>query len=143
MGGTMLLSDAVLSWIGQFILFIIGALLLTFAVLAWTGIWREWARSPRVPLTATKTNVMPFTMGLLGLSVTFFGLALNISVGVLPGSAQAANVAGGVLAVLAWISTLWWPSAVTPAWHRDWVRRGGNDRTSPWPSALHRAQGHR
>jgi uncharacterized membrane protein len=136
------LSDAFLSWFGQFILFIIGAFLLAFAVLAWTGVWREWARSPRVPMTATKTNFMPFSMGLLGLSVVFFGFALNISVGALPGSAQAANIAGGALAVLAWISTLWWPSAVTPAWHQDWVRRGGNSRTSPWPSATHRAKGH-
>ncbi|WOO96710.1 hypothetical protein [Micrococcus terreus] len=30
------------------------------------------------------------------------------------------------------VSFVWWPRQWMPAWHRDWMRQGGDDLTDPW-----------
>lgn len=32
------------------------------------------------------------------------------------------------------VSFVWWPRRWMPAWHRDWMHRGGDDLTDPWPN---------
>jgi hypothetical protein len=136
-------SDDLMSWIGQFVPFGIGLVLIGVAVLAWSGRWRGWAPSPKAPFAGTTRNFVPFTLGLFGIAALFLGLASNVSAGVLPGDAAVWNVAVGVFAVLAAVSTQWWPAALTPGWYQDWVRRGGNEQTDPWPSTNARVRGHR
>lgn len=136
-------SQALLSWIGQFGPLIIGLVLVGVAALAWSGRWRGWAPSPKAPFAGTKRNFIPFTLGLFGATGLFLGLAWNVSAGALPGDPAVWNVAAGVFAVLAALSTQWWPASWTPGWYRDWVHRGGNEQTDPWPSVKARSKGHR
>ncbi|MDI3331611.1 MAG: hypothetical protein QJR09_12895 [Micrococcus sp.] len=136
-------SGDLMTWTGQFGPFIVGLALIGVAVLAWSGRWRGWAASPKAPFAMTTRNVIPFTLGLFGVAALFLGLSWNVAAGVVPGASAPWDIAAGVFAVLAWVSTLWWPAALTPSWYQDWVHRGGNEQTDPWPSPRARSKGHR
>lgn len=136
-------SHALMTWIGQFGPFIIGLALIGVAVLAWSGRWRGWAPSPKAPFAGTKRNFIPFTLGFFGVAALFIGVDVNVTAGVLPGDPTVWKVLTGAFAILAAVSTQWWPAGLTPGWYQDWVRRGGNEQTDPWPSQKARTGGHR
>jgi hypothetical protein len=91
----------------------------------------------------TKRNFIPFTLGFFGVASVFIGIDVNVTAGVLPGDPAVWKVFTGAFAILAAVSTQWWPAALTPGWYQDWARRGGNGQTDPWPSAKARSKGHR
>jgi hypothetical protein len=123
-----------LLWFGQFFLFVVGGALVLGAVFAWAGAWRGWARPDSGPrktgMTGTvrssrTTSALPFTLGLLGVALCAWGVAIDGILRGMSGLAGAATVVGAVFAVLAGIGTRWWPTVLMPRWHREQVRRGG------------------
>lgn len=142
------LLEASVVWFLQYGLFVAGGLMVVQAVLAWSGRWRSWAPRPPAGLTWTTMNYFPFTVGVFGLALIFFGLSIHADVGTFAGPAAIYDALGAACAVISCASLLWWPSFLTPGWHRDWMLRcrqnGGKPfETDPWPSAEERREGHR
>lgn len=101
---------------------------------AWTGRYRRWANKPRPPaanywMPFHKRNYLPFIMGV---TASFWaGIWLIIFLekfvaGFSSVSFPVTMVVCGTTILLC----LWWPEFLRPAWHKEWVARGGDkDRT--------------
>ena len=135
--------DWALSLMGQYGLVAAGVLMVGQATLAWSGRWRSWAAALPLGMGVGNLNFFPFSAGLFGMALVFFGLSVNADVGFIPGSAQAFDSIGVAFAVVSVISMLWWPRRLAPGWHRDWVAWGGPDDTDLWPTYEEREQGRR
>lgn len=137
------LAVELLTWIFQYGLILLGAGLIVVGVLAFSGRWRRWVFHPRTLLAVVPYNVFPLCLGFLGVGLTFLGLSFNTGEGWVPGDAQVYDALAWVGFALALVSFIWWPQSLMPGWHRDWMRRGGDDVTSPWPTDREREEGHR
>lgn len=118
---------------------------LSCGIYAWprvTGRRRSWVNCSGIGASAAgnywmlKRNTMPFAVAALGVGWVLLWTAIWAEDhlpdwGALPWSVQIA----APLVVL-WSVTFGWPSALTPAWYKDWLARGGRDdphRTPPYP----------
>lgn len=94
--------------------------------LAWTGRYRNWARQPNSLWSTTRYNYFPLYMGWV--AITWMVLWTSIWIDHFnPGwmsSVPGFTVLMPFLAVTVLLN-FWWPRALTPAWHQDWVGRGG------------------
>ncbi|GAA1682901.1 hypothetical protein GCM10010977_30710 [Citricoccus zhacaiensis] len=94
--------------------------------LAWTGRYRNWARQPKSTWSTTRYNMFPLHIGWIGFTWIMLWASLWIDY-FHPG--WTSSVPGFWLLfpflVITVILNFWWPRFLTPAWHRDWVDRGG------------------
>jgi hypothetical protein len=139
---------AFISWFLQYGFFVLGAAMAAQAVLAWSGTWRRWVLHLPPGFAVTRLNFFPFCMGLFGLGLVFIGLSINADAGTVPGPEGVYDGIGVLFFALSLVAFVWWPAALAPGWHRDWIRwawlKGTDPReTDPWPTEAERAQGRR
>lgn len=110
------------------------ALLAAFG-LAWAGRWRSWAAKEPGPLIFTKRNYEPMHLGVAGLALLCIWPAILASL-------NRWEHADGLWRILVVIFVpivigmrWWWPTALTPKWHKEWVVRGGTSETPLWGPA--------
>ncbi len=99
---------------------------LAVGIMAWSGRWRSWA--PRyVSIRASSSrNYEPLQVGLAGVMILLAMVPLTATLE----RWESAGLLWTVFAVFAVpvlvTARLWWPHRLTPRWHKDWIRRGGD-----------------
>ncbi|GAA4381910.1 hypothetical protein [Paeniglutamicibacter cryotolerans] len=99
---------------------------------AWTGAWRSWARQGPGPLVFTKRNYAPLQFGVAALAIVCLAPAIYASAERLESAGLIWNVLLVVFIPVGLGMRWWWPAALTPRWHKDWVGRGGLPETPLW-----------
>lgn len=99
---------------------------------AWTGAWRSWAVQGPGPLIFTKRNYAPLQFGVAALAIVALALAVYASAERLAVADLMWNVLMAVFIPVGLGIRWWWPVALTPRWHKEWVRRGGLPETPLW-----------
>lgn len=107
------------------------ALLCAFGA-AWAGRWRTWAVKEPGPFIFTKRNYAPMQLGIAGLALLCICPAILASLDRWEHAETLWTVLIVVFVPIGIGMRWWWPTAVTPKWHKDWVRRGGTDETPLW-----------
>lgn len=106
--------------------------MLTACGLAWSGRWRTWAPKPPGPFIFTRRNYDPMYLGVGGVAVLCIWPAVFASLA----RAEYAETLWTLLLVIfvpiVFGMRWWWPAAVTPRWHKEWVARGGTEETPLW-----------
>lgn len=100
--------------------------------LAWSGRWRTWAAKPPGPFIFTRRNYDPMYLDVAGAALLCIWPAIFAS---LDGAEHAETLWTVLIVVFAPIGIgmrWWWPAAVTPRWHKDWVARGGSEGIPLW-----------
>jgi hypothetical protein len=93
---------------------------------AWSGRWRSWALNYVSWRFHTKRNYLPLQAGFAGFIILCAMVPLTAT---LEHWEHAGNLwtAFALVAMTAAIVTrFWWPHWLTPRWHKDWIRRGGD-----------------
>lgn len=96
---------------------------------SWTGRRRAWAASgPAFGQFTNGKNYLPLAIGVAGIAwfVLITGVLLESFDKNLGSAVILAAAVPGVFVVCSWF---WWPRFLTPAWHKDWVARGGTAST--------------
>lgn len=109
--------------------------LLAACALAWSGRWRTWAAKGPGPLIFTKRNYAPMHLGVAGVALLCIWPAILASLDRWENAETLWTVIIVVFVPIGIGMRWWWPAAVTPRWHKDWVRRGGLDETPLWGPA--------
>lgn len=125
-------SSETLGWLLWGIMIGLGVAGVMAAVLALSGRWRRWVFFPRMLLSVVPFTTFPLVSGFMGLGLVFLALSFVAGPGGIPGETEVYDLLGAVFLGLGLVSFVWWPRQWMPAWHRDWMRRGGDDLTDPW-----------
>lgn len=112
---------------------------------AWTGAWRSWALQGPGPLIFTKRNYAPLQFGVAALAIVALALVIYASAERLAFADALWNVLMAVFIPVGLGIRWWWPPALTPRWHKEWVKRGGLPETPLWgpDEEAQRARAHR
>lgn len=99
---------------------------------AWSGAWRSWASQGPGPMIFTTRNYAPLHFGVGALALLALGPAVYASAERLAFADGIWNVLMAVFIPAGLVIRWWWPAVLTPAWHKEWVRRGGTPETPLW-----------
>lgn len=93
---------------------------------AWTGRSRNWA--PRyVSIRASSSrNYEPLQVGLLGILTLLAMVPLTATLARWDSAGTLWTVFAVVSVLTVVVARFWWPHWLTPRWHKDWIRRGGD-----------------
>jgi hypothetical protein len=95
-------------------------------VAAWSGRWRTWAPKPVAAFFFTKRNYLPLQVGLVGIVILCAAVPLTATLEHWENANTLWTVFAFVGAPLVIATRWWWPHGVTPRWHKEWIRRGGD-----------------
>lgn len=99
---------------------------------AWNGSWRSWAIQGPGPLIFTKRNYAPLHFGVGALAILALGVAVYVSAERLALADTIWNIFLAIFIPSGIGIRWWWPAALTPRWHKEWVKRGGTPKTPLW-----------
>ena len=125
-------SSETLGWLLWGTMIGLGVAGVVAAGLALSGRWRRWVFFRRMLLSVVPFTTFPLVSGFMGLGLAFLALGFVAGPGGIPGETELYDLLGAVFLGLGLVSFVWWPRQWMPAWHRDWMRRGGDDLTDPW-----------
>ncbi|MEE1621785.1 hypothetical protein ACQ3I4_09810 [Zafaria sp. Z1313] len=109
-----------------------GLTALAIGVWAWSGRWRTWAPRPVAAFFFTRRNYLPLQAGAAGILILGAAVPLTATLERWDNADLLWTAYAFTAAPLAIASRWWWPAAVTPRWHKEWVRRGGTADTRLW-----------
>ncbi|PQZ92285.1 hypothetical protein CQ018_12335 [Arthrobacter sp. MYb227] len=99
---------------------------------AWSGAWRSWAIQGPGPLIFTQRNYAPLHFGVAALAILGLAVAVYASAERLAFVDEIWNILLAVFIPVGLGIRWWWPVALTPRWHKEWVSRGGSPETPLW-----------